>query len=188
MSGYRLPSILDEAKSVVEGDRAQEYGDMSESFQRIAGLWSAYLNVPINKFDVAKMMILLKVSRAKESNHRDSYVDIAGYVACVDKLLVDPKPFDNSTKEFTGPLNFCKICEKQLLPYQPPYCNDCSVDKMLPDANEANEINRVKDIENMLSNASKGYGQVMGSMLQCGVSINGVCLMPNCTSPECQHE
>jgi hypothetical protein len=33
------------------------------------------------------MMILLKVSRAKNGNHRDSYVDIVGYVECVDKLM-----------------------------------------------------------------------------------------------------
>lgn len=33
------------------------------------------------------MMMLLKVSRAKVGNHRDSYVDIVGYVECVDKLL-----------------------------------------------------------------------------------------------------
>ena len=33
------------------------------------------------------MMMLLKISRAKLGNHRDSYVDIVGYVECVDKLL-----------------------------------------------------------------------------------------------------
>jgi len=32
-------------------------------------------------------MMLLKISRAKLGNHRDSYVDIVGYVECVDKLL-----------------------------------------------------------------------------------------------------
>jgi len=40
-----------------------------------------------DKYDVAKMMMLLKISRAKLGNHRDSYVDIVGYVECVDKLL-----------------------------------------------------------------------------------------------------
>lgn len=36
-------SITDEAKAIVIGDRQQDYGDMSESFTRIAGMWSAYL-------------------------------------------------------------------------------------------------------------------------------------------------
>ena len=79
--------MIEEAQKIVEGDRKEEYGDKSESFMRIARFWSAYLNVSIDSLDVAKMMILLKVSRAKNTNHRDSFVDIIGYVHCVDELL-----------------------------------------------------------------------------------------------------
>jgi hypothetical protein len=82
-----MGSITDEAKSIVEGKRQEEYGSINDSFCRIAGLWSAYTGFTIDKYDVAKMMMLLKVSRAKSGNHRDSYVDIVGYVECVDKLL-----------------------------------------------------------------------------------------------------
>lgn len=84
-------SIIDEAKSIILGDRQQDYGDMSDSFNRIAGMWSAYLNKHIDALDVAKMMILLKVSRAKNNNHRDSYVDIVGYVECADTLMKEIK-------------------------------------------------------------------------------------------------
>lgn len=80
-------SILKDALDLVEGARMDEYGDAHESFLRIAGLWSAYLGVSLDTFDVAKMMILLKVSRAKNNNHRDSYVDIAGYVECIDRMM-----------------------------------------------------------------------------------------------------
>lgn len=73
-------SITQEAQDLVNGDRRKDYGDMQESFQRIAGLWSAYLGKHVDSLDVAKMMILLKVSRAKHNNHRDSYVDIVRYV------------------------------------------------------------------------------------------------------------
>ncbi len=83
-------SITQEATELVGGERAKDYGDMNASFTRIAGLWSAYLGIHVDKYDVAKMMILLKVSRAKDSNHRDSYVDIVGYVECIDKLLETP--------------------------------------------------------------------------------------------------
>ncbi len=86
-----MTSIIDEAKLIVDGERQKDYGNMDESFLRIAGLWSAYLGIHIDKFDVAKMMILLKVSRAKNGNHRDSYRDIVGYVACADKLLAQDK-------------------------------------------------------------------------------------------------
>jgi hypothetical protein len=80
-------SITEEAQKLVNGDRQKDYGDMQESFNRIAGLWSAYLGIDVNALDVAKMMILLKVSRAKNSNHRDSYIDIVGYVECADQLM-----------------------------------------------------------------------------------------------------
>jgi hypothetical protein len=82
-----MTGMIDEAKSIVEGKRNEDYGNINDSFLRIAGLWSAYTGFTITKYDVAKMMILLKVSRAKNGNHRDSYVDIVGYVECVDKLM-----------------------------------------------------------------------------------------------------
>ena len=80
-------SITDEAQAIVNGERRQDYGDMADSFERIAGLWSAYLGKHVDSLDVAKMMILLKVSRAKHNNHRDSYIDIVGYVECADRLI-----------------------------------------------------------------------------------------------------
>ena len=64
-------SIVQEGKELVNGDRREEYGDIEESFIRIGGLWSAYLGIHVDAFDVAKMMILLKVSRAKHHNHHD---------------------------------------------------------------------------------------------------------------------
>jgi len=89
-------NITQEASELVNGNRQTDYGDMNDSFSRIAGLWSSYLNTPIDKYDVAKMMILLKVSRAKNGNHRDSYVDIVGYVECIDQLLaLDGKSHSN---------------------------------------------------------------------------------------------
>lgn len=79
-------SISQEAFNVVNGQRRDDYGDTRESFNRIAGLWSSYLGVRVNEYDVAKMMILLKVSRARHTNHHDSYVDIIGYVECIDQM------------------------------------------------------------------------------------------------------
>lgn len=80
------PSISEEAAAVVAGDRAADYGDVNESFARIAKLWSAYTGITISPWDVAQMMILLKVSRAKTSTKRDTLVDIAGYAECAGQL------------------------------------------------------------------------------------------------------
>jgi hypothetical protein len=92
-------SMTQEAQNIVNGDRQKDYGSINDSFCRIAGLWSAYTGITLDKYDVAKMMILLKVSRAKLGNHRDSYVDIVGYVECVDKLLAMDLGCENFFKE-----------------------------------------------------------------------------------------
>lgn len=87
---YAIPSspesITDEAKTIVAGDRAQDYGDATESFKRIAALWTAWKGVEFTPWDVAQMMILLKVSRAKTSRKRDTLVDIIGYAECAEKV------------------------------------------------------------------------------------------------------
>ena len=74
-------TILEEAQRLIRGDREQEYGDVSVSFERIAKMWSAYLGTDVNETDVASMMIMLKTSRTRNGYHRDSFVDIAGYAA-----------------------------------------------------------------------------------------------------------
>ena len=75
-------AILAEADRLINGDRQQAYGDASASFARIAGLWSAYLGVPVTPTDAAAMMALLKISRARGNPaSADSWVDGAGYLA-----------------------------------------------------------------------------------------------------------
>lgn len=79
-------SILQEAERIINGQRAADYGDARVSFERIAGMWSAYLGAELGALDVANLMILLKVSRAKNGFHRDSYVDIGGYAGLTNQL------------------------------------------------------------------------------------------------------
>lgn len=92
---YAIPSepesITDEAKAIVAGERAADYGDAKESFSRIAKLWSAYTGIEITPWDVAQMMILLKVSRAKTSRKKDTLVDIIGYAECANQIKEDAK-------------------------------------------------------------------------------------------------
>lgn len=79
-------SILEEAESLINGERQEQYGNANESFARIANLWSVYLGANLTALDVTNLMILLKVSRAKGLYHRDSYVDIAGYSGLAEKI------------------------------------------------------------------------------------------------------
>ena len=79
-------SILQEADRIINGQRREDYGDEKESFGRLAGLFSAYLGMPVSPNDVVVLMVLVKASRAKQGYHRDSFVDIAGYAALSERL------------------------------------------------------------------------------------------------------
>ena len=75
--------ILDTAKHYVLKDRNATHGDPEDNFGRIAELWAAYKRVHFNATDVAVMMALMKVARIAQSpEHRDSWIDLAGYAAC----------------------------------------------------------------------------------------------------------
>lgn len=85
-------TILDAAEKCVCNDRQDQYGKPEDSFSAIADLWTAYLDIgrEITPVDVAQMMILLKVGRAKENpKHQDNWVDMAGYAACAGEIAAD---------------------------------------------------------------------------------------------------
>lgn len=85
-------TILDAAEKCVCHDRQDTYGKPEDSFGAIADLWTAYLGTgqEIDPVDVANMMVLLKIGRAKENpKHADNWIDIAGYAACAGEIAAD---------------------------------------------------------------------------------------------------
>lgn len=74
--------ILSSARSLINGDRAADYGDASENFTRIAAGWSVILNRKVHAHEVALCMDWLKTCRLIGSpDHLDSWIDKAGYTA-----------------------------------------------------------------------------------------------------------
>lgn len=76
------PSRSLRAKRVVKilRERGRQYGDVGSSFSGIAKMWGAYLDLDLSASDVAMMMLLLKVSRAKRGKvSTDTVDDIIGY-------------------------------------------------------------------------------------------------------------
>ena len=70
------------AERIINGERADTYGDASENFTRIANMWAEVLQVPVTAEQVALCMTLVKVGRLIESPaHEDSWVDAIGYIA-----------------------------------------------------------------------------------------------------------
>ncbi len=81
-------ALLSEAAETIR-QREGAHGDKGRTFAMIAAMWSAYLGAEVSPADVAQMMVLLKVARARcgDRTHHDHYVDQAGYVACTADLL-----------------------------------------------------------------------------------------------------
>lgn len=80
--------ILDTAKTLINGDRAKDYGDAYLNHQRIATGWNMIIDAAYEKHGhltpahVALMMDWVKTSRLAETiDHEDSWVDKAAYSA-----------------------------------------------------------------------------------------------------------
>ena len=93
--------FLRDAGTLVEGDRALEYGDKVINHNNIAKLWSAYLDQPLTGHEVAVMMCLLKIARTKIGKRtRDTYVDGAAYMAIAGEIQEKLNGEDNPKHEF----------------------------------------------------------------------------------------
>lgn len=76
---------LDTLKAAAEcvcGSREEDYGSPEDNFAVIAALWTAYTGTDVTPKDVAMMMALLKIARAKAGSKPDTYINLAGYAAC----------------------------------------------------------------------------------------------------------
>jgi hypothetical protein len=86
LSGMKEPSVLAEAEQIINGPRRDAYGDVAESFNRIASVWSAILKRPVTAREVALCMIGLKLCRESNSHGRDNLVDICGYAELANQV------------------------------------------------------------------------------------------------------
>ena len=80
--------ILDNAKQLIAGQRAVDYGDAKDNFDRIAAGWNLILASALDTHGyftaqhVALMMDWVKTARLLETlDHKDSWIDKCGYSA-----------------------------------------------------------------------------------------------------------
>jgi hypothetical protein len=93
--------MLDACREIVTKQRQSQYGKPEDSFTGIAGYWSVYLGTKVTAADVANMMVLLKVARARVNPlNTDHYIDMAGYAACAAEVVTAK---DSRTDEATVP-------------------------------------------------------------------------------------
>lgn len=78
--------VLMEAMNLINGDREKDYGTPKDNFTKIAELWTVYMEHKFNAVDVCNMMVLLKMARLSNSEHIDSNIDVAGYIALAAEM------------------------------------------------------------------------------------------------------
>ena len=92
MSEFEALDVLEEAKDLIYGQRADDYGDAQSNFQRMADLVNPIIKKADGKLtatDMALVMIQVKIARLQENpDHEDSWIDIAGYAALGAQIAI----------------------------------------------------------------------------------------------------
>lgn len=85
-------SVLLEAESLVNGDRAKAYGPATKSFKRIADISTSLMTEEelngneITDIMICKILVALKLARQINSHKRDNLVDLAGYASLWNEI------------------------------------------------------------------------------------------------------
>lgn len=85
-------SVLSEADSTINGPREESYGSPRLFCTRVATLWSGYFrakgyDITLAPEDVPLLMTQFKMARLMtDPDHRDSAVDMAGYVGLLPRV------------------------------------------------------------------------------------------------------
>lgn len=119
--------VLHTAHKVVTTERGNQHGGAEDSFTMIGDLWSTYVNntirnrdehngVTITAYDVAQMMVLLKIARATHGDPRndDHYIDAAGYTGLAAAIAGVQTPEQKVEQQSLNAL------AKRLVPDNPP--------------------------------------------------------------------
>ena len=70
--------------------RGQSYGHPADNMQHTAMLLSAYLQTPIHDYQVAGIMVLVKLARTNQTAQQiDTWVDMASYAAIAGQLATE---------------------------------------------------------------------------------------------------
>lgn len=96
--------LLDEARSLIAGQRELEHGHPAITFEIIAGYWSVFLRSrlevtaePLQGHEVATMLALAKLARSGQGlQNADDYVDMLGYAALAGELRLCADGMDST--------------------------------------------------------------------------------------------
>jgi hypothetical protein len=101
--------ILSKASEYINGQRAKDYGDAYDNFNRIADGWNIIIREAhattgyITPQHVALMMDWLKTARLlNDTDHDDSWIDKCGYSALAAEFHEREKQIQEARQAFMG--------------------------------------------------------------------------------------
>ena len=80
-------NTLEEANTLVHGDRQADYGHPLDAFTQTGLLWGAILGCNVSAEQVGLCLIALKIARQCNKPKRDNMVDAAGYAETVQMCV-----------------------------------------------------------------------------------------------------
>ena len=85
----KASEILQTATDTIS-ERGLSYGYPADNLQHTAMLISAYLQMPVHDYQVAGIMVLVKLARTNQSaQHLDNWVDLCSYGALGGQLATE---------------------------------------------------------------------------------------------------
>lgn len=83
----KAKDILKKAEITLNNDRQKQYGNIAYNLALTSILWESYAETHLDDIDVALMMALFKINRAKANKkHLDSYIDAIAYIASAAEI------------------------------------------------------------------------------------------------------
>lgn len=79
-------SILTEAETIINGERDVDYGDPTESFEKIAQIASLLTNKDLDADTCCAVMMAVKLTRQSFKHKRDNLVDLCGYAEIMNQI------------------------------------------------------------------------------------------------------
>ncbi len=99
------PTLADEAKKLVFGDRNVQYGSPAQDYERVSKVWSGLLcnklklGECLTKEEALMMMAALKLCREFHKHKDDNIIDAHGYLLCLDWVQKDEQKSEKGVDE-----------------------------------------------------------------------------------------
>ena len=87
----KYTEILQSATDIIQDRGLNDYGHPQDNMSHAAMLISAYLQYPVEDYQVCAILALIKIARASTGNpdKADNYIDAAAYLALMGQLATE---------------------------------------------------------------------------------------------------